>query len=126
MEGLNRRKSPRVVVPCLIKIAWEGEAPETLLTHTENVSGGGVLAILRRQLDISSSIVLEVDLMDGEPTIICYGRVAWTNRRKATEEKQPFCYDTGIEFVDLKAGDRARLEKMVERRDKASKPSLGE
>lgn len=121
-EGLNRRKFPRAVFPCMIKISRPGVEAETLLTHTENVSIGGVCVILRRHLEVFLPVSLEIDLLDGNETIACGGKIVWTVRRKAIEEHRPSCYDTGIEFVDIKAADHARIDKMLDHLIKTRKP----
>ena len=118
-EGLNRRRFPRVVFPCLIKITRQNEPMETLLTHTENVSTGGVCVIVRKHLDIFMPVVIELDLLDSDDTIVCNGKVVWTVRRKAAEEFKPSFYDTGIEFRELDGVIRARLERMIEHLVKA-------
>jgi Tfp pilus assembly protein PilZ len=112
-EGLNRRRFPRVMFPCLIKITKREGPPDTLLTHTENVSVGGVCVIVRRHLDIFMPIALELDLLDSEETFVCDGKVVWTVRRKATESFKPSFYDIGIEFTNIDNTNRARIEKMI-------------
>ncbi|NTV30019.1 MAG: PilZ domain-containing protein [Candidatus Omnitrophica bacterium] len=99
--------------PCLIKIVHKDGAPSTLLTHTENVSLGGVCVIVRRHLEMFMPISVEMDLLDCEDTLVCNGKVVWTVRRKATEEFKPSFYDTGIEFTDMDESGKARLEKMI-------------
>ena len=113
-EGLNRRKFPRANYPCLVKIRREGEASETLLTHTENISSGGVCVVIKKQFEIFAGVGVEVDLMDGGDIVSCGGRVVWAVRRKATEQVKPSFYDIGIEFMGLKEDARLRLEKLIE------------
>jgi len=108
--------------PCLIKIGRKGEAPEALLTHTENISVGGAGVIVKRHLEIFMPVSVDIDLLDGDDVVTCNGRVVWTVRRKATEEQKPSFYDTGVEFTDLKDLDRARLETMIARLVSAHKP----
>jgi Tfp pilus assembly protein PilZ len=112
-EGLNRRKFPRAKFPCIIKIVHEKDRMETILTHTENISIGGVCVIIKRYMEIFSSVSVELDLMDGGDIIACPGKVVWTVRRKAAEELKPSFYDTGIEFLALDASDQARLTDTV-------------
>ncbi|MBF0486318.1 MAG: PilZ domain-containing protein [Candidatus Omnitrophica bacterium] len=119
-EGLNRRKFPRAKFPCLIKIL-RSDGQDAILTHTENISIGGVCVIIKRQLDIFTTVGIEIDLMDGEELISCASKVVWIVRRKATEEVKPSHYDIGIEFVDLKPSDRARIEKTVDHLVKAGR-----
>ena len=100
-EGLNRRKFLRAKFPCLLKIIRDNEPMETILTHTENISVGGVCVIIKRHMNIFSSVHVELDLLDDSDVITCRGKIVWTVRRKATEEFKPSFYDTGIEFIGL-------------------------
>jgi hypothetical protein len=113
-EGLNRRKFPRVKFPCLVKIVHLGMAPEAILTHTENVSGGGLCVVIKKSLELFSEAGIEIDLMDGEDVILCKGRTVWAIRRKATEAVKPSFYDTGFEILDITEKDRKRIERVVE------------
>lgn len=113
-EGLNRRKFPRAKFPCLLKLTASDHTVDTVLTHTENISVGGVCVIIKMGLERSVSMTLELDLMDGEDVIRCKGQVIWVIRRKAIEDVKPSYYDTGIEFVDIREDYRKRVEKLVE------------
>lgn len=113
-EGLNRRKFPRVNFPCLIKVLREGKSDEVLLTHTENISVGGVCVILKKTVELFSFVAVELDLMDGGEIIACRAKVVWSVRRKAIEEHKPSCYDIGFEFVDVTEADRARIGEAVQ------------
>lgn len=113
-EGLNRRRFPRAKFPCLVKIVLDGKPADAVLTHTENVSIGGVCVIIKKHVDLFAPLMVEVDLMDGEDHIVCRGKAVWVVRRKATEAEKPSFYDVGIEFVDAKDTDRARIERTVD------------
>jgi len=109
-DGLNRRKFPRVFFPCLIKVR---DSKDLLLTHTENISVGGVRLILKTGLTMGATAHVEIDLMDtGEP-LCCQGRVVWVEQRKKSELIKPLFYDVGIEFSDVSAQDKKRLEAIV-------------
>ncbi|NLE64505.1 MAG: PilZ domain-containing protein [Elusimicrobia bacterium] len=113
-EGLNRRRFPRVKYPCLIKIREEGRPEEAILTHTENISVGGVAVIVKRAFELFAPISIEIDLMDGEEQISCRAKIVWVVRRKAVEAEKPSFYDLGIEFVDMVDEDRGRIARAVE------------
>lgn len=112
-EGLNRRKFPRANFPCLVKIVVNGSAEDGLLTHTENISTGGICVILRKGLELFTAINIEIDLMDGEEHIVCQGKVVWVVRRKATDALKPSYYDIGIEYVDIANEGRQRIGSVV-------------
>ena len=109
-DGLNRRKYSRVFFPCLVKVR---DYKETLLTHTENISSGGVRLILKSPLDMLTHVEVEVDLMDADDHLRCVGKVVWVEQRKASESVKPLFYDIGIEFVDVSAADNKRLDAVV-------------
>jgi c-di-GMP-binding flagellar brake protein YcgR len=111
---MNRRKFPRAKFPCLVKLVHQAGAAEVILTHTENVSGGGICVVIKKSLELFSPALLEIDLMDSEDLIRCKGRAVWVVRRKATEAVKPSYYDTGFEFVDITPEDRGRIERSVE------------
>jgi c-di-GMP-binding flagellar brake protein YcgR len=113
-EGMNRRKFPRVKFPCLVKIVHQDKPAEAILTHTENVSGGGICVVIKKSLELFSPVTIEIDLMDSEDVITCKGRTIWIIRRKATESVKPSYYDTGFEFVDIREEDRKRIDLTVE------------
>lgn len=115
-EGLNRRRFPRVKYPCLVTVWYEMEEDrETFLTHTENLGIGGACMICSKRFKLFSPVELEIDLLDMEGHVRCHGKVVWVVQRKDADPRKPVCYDTGIEFTDLKDEDRARISKVVQR-----------
>jgi hypothetical protein len=124
-DGLDRRKFPRVKYPCLVVIGHDEQGNrDVLLTHTENIGQGGVSVTLRKHVKMFSPIQLEVDLLDLGNHIKCNGKVVWNVQRKSEDPEKPFFYDIGIEFVDIKADDQARLIEIVKRLVKANKKNL--
>ncbi len=113
-EGLNRRKFPRVNFPCLIKLVRDGNPEEVILTHTENISIGGACVILKKNTELFSFVNVDIDLIDGGDIISCRAKVVWSVRRKAIEQLKPSCYDLGLEFIDIKDEERARVAQAVE------------
>jgi hypothetical protein len=39
-EGMDRRKFPRVMYPCMVKVISSDGPQESILTHTENIGHG--------------------------------------------------------------------------------------
>ncbi|MBF0122745.1 MAG: PilZ domain-containing protein [Candidatus Omnitrophica bacterium] len=112
-EGLNRRRFPRAEFPSMVKVIHSGKGEGPVLTHTENIASGGMCVILRKAMDLFSSVDVEIDLLDGEVPISCAGKVVWSVRRKAIEKEKPSFYDIGIEFVDMKDDARKRIERAI-------------
>jgi hypothetical protein len=111
-EGVNRRGFPRVNYPCVVKIRRKGSA-EAFHTKTENIGCGGVCVILPKNIGLFSPAEMEVDLENGQGRIVCDGTVVWVVRRSEINKDSPNFFDTGIEFVNLKEEDSARIDKIV-------------
>ena len=112
-DGRNRRKFPRVVFPCLIKVSQRDSGEDLLLTHTEDISVGGLSIFLKTPLALSTKVDIVIDLMDADDHIRCQGCVVWSQQRKTTEAVKPGFYETGVEFMDLKQEDLKRLQAIV-------------
>ncbi|MBF0122746.1 MAG: PilZ domain-containing protein [Candidatus Omnitrophica bacterium] len=112
-KGMDRRRFPRANFPCLIRILQQGKGVAPILTHTEDISIGGVGVCIPDELELFEAIMIELDLIDGETPVSCHGKVMWVVQHKSSEStKKPF-FDTGIEFITMDEGCRARLEKVV-------------
>ena len=112
-EGSNRRKVHRVTYPCLIKISTVGTGSETVLTQTENLSVGGACVIMRQKLPVQTKLAMVLDLLDGEESLFCNGKVVWTEKRPDTSWQERSTFDTGIEFSDLSPQDFVHLQRVV-------------
>ena len=109
-DGLNRRKFPRIVYPCLVKVKSQEKENAAFLTHTENISSGGICVIIRQEIKLFTHVEVEIDLLDETEHVFSEGRVVWMVRRKESEKHKPLFYDIGIEFENLKEKEKARLE----------------
>lgn len=112
-DGRNRRRFPRIAFPCLIKIRNSNGKDNAMLSHTENLSIGGARVILKQTVKFGSMIDVEIDLMDADEHLCCIGKVVWSEQRKESEAFKPLFFDIGIEFRDVNAVDRKRLEVVV-------------
>ena len=86
-------------------------------TNTENIGLGGICVLLNRGLDIFSTVELDLTLDDGKGPLHVKGTVVWVVQRKEFRKSPNF--DTGVEFADLSAEDKARLEAVI---DKSNPP----
>lgn len=114
-QGVDRRKFPRANYPCRVMVLKKGR--EEFSTHTENIGQGGICVILKKGLDRFCPVELVLYLENGHPPLECDGRVVWVVRRQ--EE-----FDTGIEFLNIKEKDIARIEKVVQKCLKLNQNSL--
>lgn len=114
-NGLNRRRFPRVIYPCLIKISSKGASTETLLTHTENIGTGGVCIIVKKEVKLFTDVEIEIDLLDTDDHIKTIGKVVWVVRRKSIEPVKPMFYDVGVEFSNMTAKHKEHLKETIDR-----------
>lgn len=91
----EKRRYKRGDIHCRV-FAYVAE-PRVIGAFTENVSEGGLRAILDEKLQVSSIINLELFLHD-DPTI-CKGKVVWVKPIKSSEYPGLYFFDTGIEFL---------------------------
>lgn len=113
-SGINRRRFPRANYRCLITIRKRG-IRSRFLTHTENIGVGGIAVAVDKDLGIFSEVEIELVLKEQTLPIRCKGTVVWVVKSGAIKKGRPITkFDTGIEFVDIKESDRARIEKVVE------------
>ena len=109
-DGFNRRRFPRLLYPCLVKLtAADGAQQDAFLTHTENIGVGGICIIVKKEIPLLTPVQVEVDLLEETDHLFAKGRVAWVVHRKALEAVKPLFYDIGIGFEGLAAKDKARL-----------------
>lgn len=114
-EGLDRRKFPRVMYPCMVKATTTEGEQLTFLTHTENIGIGGLCVILKNEVALFTAVDMEVDLLDLSENITPRGKVVWIVRRKAIEEVKPLFFDVGIEFTQIAKRDHERLKENLKR-----------
>ncbi len=128
VEGFDRRKFPRVLYPCVIKVISPGGPQEAVLTHTENIGQGGLCIIIKKEIKLFTPVAMEVDLLDGSEHIFPEGKVVWNVCRKSDEEVKPLFYNIGIEFTKMSKADhdhlRENLEQLIKNGTQLSKPFI--
>ena len=112
-DGVDRRKFVRAEYPCLIKVCKNAPPTKAILTHTEDISVGGIRAIIAKKIEVMSEVDLEIDLMDTLPTIISKGIIKRIDPIPQAAGK-PGRYDIGIKFAALHDDDRRRIERITE------------
>ena len=139
-NGVDRRQFPRAEYPCLITIRKYVPPEVAILTHTENISIGGVRVIVDHRIDTATEVDLEIDLKDTMPNIasrgairwvreiepkampaaqgrntkVFKGTVSWVEEIPPAKKGLPPRYDTGIQFIALKEDDKRRIEDLVQ------------
>jgi len=110
MDHSNRRSSPRVVYPCLVKFFSETQGQEVYLTHTENLSSGGCYLVVPKRAKKDGRVSVELDLLDDGSHLNIDGTIAWVEQRSLLKSHKTFYYDIGIIFEDMKEKDKKHLE----------------
>ena len=114
-DGVDRRIFPRAEYPCLITVRKNTPPTQAILTHTDNISIGGVRVVIAKKIEVMTEVDLEIDLKDTLPTVISKGTVAWVKMIPPREGGKLPRYDTGIRFIGLKDKTRRRIHGIVER-----------
>jgi hypothetical protein len=127
-EGMDRRKFPRVMYPCMVKVIYADGSQESILTHTENIGQGGLCVTLKNGIDLFTPVEMEVDLLDLNEHITPKGKVVWNVRRKSIEKVKPMFYDIGIEYTEISKRDqerlRADLQLLIDKGAQLTKPYI--
>ncbi len=114
-DGVDRRIFSRAEYPCLITVRKNTPPTEAILTHTDNISLGGVRVVIAKKIEAMTEVDLEIDLKDTLPTIISKGTVAWVKMIPPREGGKLPRYDTGVRFLGLKDEYRRRIQGIVKR-----------
>lgn len=127
-EGMDRRKFPRVLYPCMVKITSSDGSQQQVLTHTENLGQGGISITLKSGIKLFTPVDLEIDLLGVDEHIYPKGKVVWNVRRKSIENVKPMFYDLGMEFTEISKRDqeclRATLQLLIEKGTPVTKPYI--
>src|SRR5580692_5098464 len=124
--GMDRRKFPRVIYPCMVKVVSSDGTQQQILTHTENMGQGGLCVTLKNEVKLFTPVEMEVDLLGVGKHIYPAGKVVWSVRRKSVEKIKPMFYDIGIEFTAVSKRDqdslRETLQMLIDKGTPLSKP----
>ena len=112
-SGSDTRRSVRVAFECIV-IIRKKETSLVFRTQTENICISGICVILEKGLLKNTPAELEIFLPEDPFPIQCDGRIAWSMRRDEYAKKKPSQFDTGIEFIDIRDEDKARLKRIIE------------
>ena len=111
-QGIDERRFPRANYKCVVTIRQAGEST-AIAAITENIGLGGICILLEKGLDIFSPVELDLNLEDGKGPLKVRGTIVWVVRRRELRKGPSF--DTGVEFAELLAEDKARLEALLDK-----------
>lgn len=119
-DGVDRRRFVRGEYPCLITLRKYTSPPLAILTHTEDISVGGLRVIIGKNLGPMTEVDLELDLMDTLPTVLSRATISWVKEVSYRQKGKPQ-YDTGIQFLGLKDEYRRRVQNIVDHLSRTEK-----
>lgn len=119
-QGIDQRRFPRAKYKCVVALRQAGGS-SLVSAATENIGMGGVCVLLEKGLDIFSPVELDLTLDDGKAALHVKGTVVWVVRRK--EFRKGPSFDTGVEFAELSAEDKARIEAVIDKANPPGKPN---
>ena len=117
-QGIDQRRFPRVQYKCVVGLRQAG-GNSALSATTENIGMGGICVLLDKGLDIFSPVELDLTLDDGKGPMHVKGTIVWVVRRRDFRKGPSF--DTGVEFADLSAEDKARIEAVLDKANPGKK-----
>jgi len=109
-DGSERRIATRVPFPCKIMIS---SPIRLLVSHTENVSEGGLRVMLEEKLAPFTMVGIEL-YVDKQKPIKCKAKVAWVKEIMNPVAREATMYDTGFKFVEMNDFDKHYLLKIID------------
>jgi PilZ domain len=109
-NGSERRTAVRVPFPCKIMIS---SPIRLLVSHTENLSEGGLRVMLEEKLTPFTVVGIELYVDKGNP-LKCKGKVAWVKDVFNPIAREVILHDTGIKFIEMNDFDKNYLKKIID------------
>ena len=109
----ERRKFPRLNLAVDINYSLLQKEPSLEVeVQSKNISAGGICLIVYEKLKIGDSLVLVINLPDGEHPIQVKGIIKWIGEFILSADNKN-SWDVGVEFKGIKEADREKLSKYV-------------
>lgn len=105
-ENVNRREYPRFHAPVCYRSASLFSARKPLV----NISLGGIRIYSDEKFKIGKRLEIEL-IMPDDSVMTCTARVVW---QSPLPEHAQAKYDTGLQFLDIAAGDVQRLSEILQ------------
>ena len=112
-EQEERRKFVRLNFLADVVYHKHPSVEKETLSLTRNISGGGICLIVYEELKKAQLLDLEIYVSEDKIPIKALGKVVWTNEFVIGDASKGVRYDVGIEFIDIKKEDLARVNQYV-------------
>jgi len=110
-QGIEKRRFPRIALPCRIDINLPNQL--ALNVTTDNLGSGGIKFLTNENLKVLTVVELELFLLTGD-SIKCKARVIWNVKKTSNNEEAKDLFDIGLEFLDIKGSDKKLIVELVE------------
>jgi len=118
VEGIDfeKRRYPRLD----IHLPIECDQMKSSITHTGNISEGGLLIFFPEQMNVSQYLRLKLFFsLDSELNAVkALAEVVWMNNHLSKDREN---YPYGVKFIDISPEDRAKLRNFISRLSLPSK-----
>ena len=106
----EKRRYPRLD----IRLPIECDQINSSITHTGNISEGGVLIFFSKQMNVSQYLRLKVFFsLDSELNAVkALGEVVWSDNHLSKDWEY---YPYGVKFIDISPEDRTKLRNFISR-----------
>ena len=112
IEGIDfeKRRYPRLD----IHLPIECDQMKSSITHTGNISEGGLLIFFPKQMNVSQYLRLKVFFsLDSELNAVkALAEVVWMNNHLSKGREN---YPYGVKFIDISPEDRTKLRNFISR-----------
>lgn len=115
MSGIERRRYPRLEINAEIEyIVLDQADAEVFTTGSKNLSSGGVCIIAFEKLEPGTLLSIKFSVPElHNKIVIARGKVAWVKAIRMGGRDTDIVYEVGVEFIDIKEGDREQIKKFV-------------
>ena len=112
VEGIDfeKRRYPRLD----IRLPIEYDQMKSSITHTGNISEGGLLIFFPEQMNVSQYLRLKLFFsLDSELNAVkALGEVVWSDNHLSKDWEY---YPYGVKFIDISPEDRTKLRNFISR-----------
>ncbi|MBN1689083.1 MAG: PilZ domain-containing protein [Candidatus Omnitrophica bacterium] len=112
-DGFNKRKFPRVNIQCQVVI-HPHTAPKPIEAVTENLGARGACVLLNEPLERFTPCRIRLELKKDKPAVECSARTVWIVKTQEGRSRTKYCYDTGIEFLEMSDSDSQNIREFIE------------
>ena len=116
-DGINKRRFIRINFPYTIHLHWNSDV--SVSAYTEDVSSGGIRVVVKKKLEVSTVLDLEIYL--SQIPIVCKGKVIWIKDKENFMLEGTKFFDVGIALCDIDDEQRNIFNNCIKDLEKRTK-----